>query len=128
MTINSREKGKRIERAAAKALSEMGFKCRRGVQYQGGPGSADVVGIPGVHLEIKGTERFQLHKSLEQSKAEAGEGEVPLVLLKQNGKPWVVICELDRLIDLAEKIHRREPEQHPLIHEEYMKDLRSLME
>ena len=107
--MNSREKGKRGEREAAAVLREMGFlNARRGLQYQGGPDSPDVAdAIPGVHIEVKRTERIQLYKALEQSKAESDEGEVPIVLAKQNRRPWVIALELDRLLDLAERVHRR---------------------
>ena len=49
--MNSRDKGKRGERMAAKKFREHGFDTRRGVQYQGGPDSPDVVGPEGLHIE-----------------------------------------------------------------------------
>ena len=42
MSINSREKGKRGERELAGKLREYGFGCRRGQQYSGANGDADV--------------------------------------------------------------------------------------
>jgi hypothetical protein len=53
-----REKGKRVERAAAKALTELThFECRRGAQHRGGPNSPDVIGPFGTHVEVKGCVR-----------------------------------------------------------------------
>jgi hypothetical protein len=48
MGRSQREKGKRGERAAAKAVSAMlGVSARRGVQYKGGAESADLEWWPG---------------------------------------------------------------------------------
>ena len=107
--VDSKDKGKRGEREAAAKLRELGYDgARRGVQYQGGPDSPDVAdAIPGVHIEVKRVERFQLYKALEQAVSEKRQGDVPIVLHRSSRKPWVVVVELDRLLDLAERIHRR---------------------
>lgn len=87
----SRDKGKRGEREVAALLREHGFEARRGVQYRGGADSPDVVGLPGVHIEVKRTERLDLYGALEQSRRESGEGETPVVIHRRNGREWVVI-------------------------------------
>lgn len=95
----SREKGKRGEREAAAELGAiLGVDARRGVQYQGGPDSPDVVldGVP-IHVEAKRTERLALWAAVEQAKADAPTGKVPCVWHKANRKPSVVIVETDRL-------------------------------
>ena len=52
--INSREKGKRFERKLASILkNDYGYDCRRGQQYCGANGDADVIGLPGIHIEAK---------------------------------------------------------------------------
>ena len=48
MCVNSREKGKRGELELARALRALGYDCRRGQQYSGKNGDADVVGLPGI--------------------------------------------------------------------------------
>ena len=99
----SREKGKRGEREAAAELGAiLGVDARRGVQYQGGPDSPDVV-LPGVpiHVEAKRTERLLLWAAVDQAKAEAGAGETPIVWHKPNRRDSVVIVETSRLYDLA---------------------------
>lgn len=88
--MNSREKGKRGELEVAKVLREYGYNTRRGVQYCGANGDADVVGLPGVHLEIKRTERLNLDKAMEQSVRDAKEGEIPVVFHRKNRQPWKV--------------------------------------
>lgn len=51
--MNSREKGKRGERELAGELRRHGYDARRGQQYCGANGDADVVGLPGLHIECK---------------------------------------------------------------------------
>ena len=102
----SREKGKRGEREAAAELAAiLGCDARRGVQYQGGPGSPDVVldGVP-IHVEAKRVERLQLWAALEQAKADAPAGSVPIVWHKPNRRGSVVIVETDNLWQLAHAV------------------------
>ena len=47
---NSREKGARGERELARVLRQYGYNSRRGQQYSGANGDADVVGLPGIHI------------------------------------------------------------------------------
>lgn len=100
MGAKSKRKGKVGERELAGELSRLfGVACRRGVQYSG-LGGDDVVGLPGVHVECKRTERLALYAALGQAIADA-EGrepsEVPIVAHRANGKPWVAIVRLDDL-------------------------------
>lgn len=89
--INSRDKGKRGEREVAKLLRDAGYtEARRGQQYNGSDGSADVVGLPGAHIEVKWAENLNLDKAMEQSINDANENEIPLVVHKKNRKPWKV--------------------------------------
>ena len=109
----SRQKGKRGEREAAAELGAiLGVDARRGVQYQGGPDSPDVV-LPGVpiHVEAKRTERLSLWSAIEQAKADAPSGSVPCVWHKANRKPSVIIVETDRLWEFVHAIvdARRSP-------------------
>ena len=51
--INSKRKGSNGEREIAKILRDHGYEARRGQQYSGANGDADVIGVPGVHIEVK---------------------------------------------------------------------------
>lgn len=85
----------------------MGFTdARRGVQYQGGPDSPDITGIPGVHIEVKRTESLSLYKALEQAQQEADPCEIPLLLHRRSGKRWLAVVELDFLPTLSSTIIR----------------------
>jgi len=96
-----RDKGKRGEREAARALSDLlGLPVTRSQQYKGAAGSADLAGVPGAHFEVKRTERLSLYKALEQAEADAGE-DCPILLHRQSHKRWVVAVYLKDLLRLA---------------------------
>lgn len=92
--MNSRQKGKRGERELSHKLNELGFETRRGQQYCGANGDADVVGIPGIHIECKRVENLNIHKAMEQAIADAREGEAPMVFHKRSREPWLVTMRL----------------------------------
>lgn len=100
MPINSREKGKTGERELANKLKEYGYECRRGQQFSGANGDADVVGLDGIHIECKRTERLSLYDALAQAKHDAREGEMPVVMHRKNHCEWVVIQPLSDWIEL----------------------------
>jgi len=112
MGRTSREKGKRGEREAAAELgSLLGCTARRGVQYQGGHDSPDVVleGV-NVHVEAKRVEALNLYAALEQARQDAGD-KVPMVWHRRNAKPSVVIVETTNLVQLAREIVRVAPSE-----------------
>lgn len=51
--LNSKAKGARFERLLASKLRDYGYDARRGQQYCGANGDADVIGLPGIHIEAK---------------------------------------------------------------------------
>ena len=85
-----REKGKRGERELAGILRDYGYNCRRGQQYCGTSGDADVIGLPNVHIEVKRVEDLRLRKALQQSSRDARAGEIPVVMHRRNYEPWRV--------------------------------------
>lgn len=100
MPINSRDKGARFERTLAKKLTEYGYECRRGQQYCGANGDADVVGLPDIHIEAKAVEKMNIYAWMEQAENDAREGERPTVFHKKNNKPILVTMQLDDWIDI----------------------------
>jgi len=103
----SRNKGKRGEREAAKELNRLfGLEARRAQQYCGEAGDADLIGIEGIHVEVKRVERFCLHPSLEQADSDKKAGDIPVVLTRQNGKGWVFACYLNDLPKAIERMNR----------------------
>ena len=98
--MNSRDKGKRGERELAAALRAQGYLARRGQQYCGANGDADVVGLPGIHIECKAVERLNLYDAMSQSKRDAKDGEMPVVMHRRSRKPWLVTVGLEDFLTL----------------------------
>lgn len=99
--INSRAKGKRAELQIAHYLQEHGYKdARRSQQYCGINSDADVVGLPGIHVEVKMVERLNIDKAMQQSIRDAREGEKPAVFHRKNRQPWKVTMLLDDWMEL----------------------------
>lgn len=74
-------------------LKADGFDTRRGVQYHGGPDSPDIVGLPGIHVEVKRVENLNIHNAMDQSRSECGVFEMPIVAHRRNRKPWLVTMD-----------------------------------
>lgn len=105
-----RDKGKRGELEIAHILEDHGYDARRGQQYCGTNGDADVVGVSGLHIEVKRTERCIPYKFLEQAKDDARNDEKPVVFHRQSRKPWIVIMDLDDFLDLWKRADTWTPE------------------
>ena len=99
MPINSKDKGRRGEAELARKLREYGYDTRRGQQFCGANGDADVVGLPFIHIECKRVERLNIEDAMAQSKHDAREGEIPVVMHRKNNCEWLVTM---RLIDWME--------------------------
>ncbi len=97
--MNSRNKGAAGERELANKLKEYGFNCRRGQQFCGANGDADVVGLDGVHIECKRVERLNLTDAMDQAKRDAKEDEIPVVMHRKNKETWKVTMELEQWIE-----------------------------
>lgn len=96
----SKEKGKRGERELANKLKEYGYNCRRGQQFCGANGDADVVGLPGIHLEVKRTERLSIYDAMDQAKRDKKPEEIPVVMHRRNHCEWLAIMRLEDFISL----------------------------
>ena len=98
--MNSRMKGKRGELELARALRDFGYDCRRGQQYSGANGDADVVGLPGIHIECKRVERLNLTDAVHQALRDKRGGELPAVFHRRNDEPWLVTMPLESWIEI----------------------------
>lgn len=99
--MNSRTKGANGEREFARKLQEYGYDARRGQQYKGGSDSPDVVGLDGVHIEVKRVEHLRLYDAMAQSIRDAGE-ELPIVAHRKNGERWLVTVTFPDFMKLYE--------------------------
>lgn len=93
--MNSRQKGAAGEREISRILREYGYNARRGQQYCGANGDADVVGLPGIHIECKRVERLNISDAMIQSIKDAKPGEIPTVFHRKNCEPWKVTMLMD---------------------------------
>lgn len=94
--INSRTKGKTGEREIAKILRNQGFPdARRGQQYCGINGDADVIGVKGIHIECKRQERVQDELWMKQAEDDAKKGEIPVVIYRRNHEQWKLLIRQD---------------------------------
>lgn len=99
--INSRAKGARGEREAAKILTEAGFPARRGQQFSGGKDSPDVVcdSLSQFHIEVKRKETGNVYQWIAQALRDNPE-KIPLVFHKRNDQDWLAILPLDNFLKL----------------------------
>ena len=93
--MNSRTKGKVAEREIANILKGYGYDAHRGQQYSGLQGDADVVGVDGIHIEVKRRERFEDEPSLQQAERDARKGEIPIVFYRRSREKWKVAMRMD---------------------------------
>lgn len=111
--MNSKAKGKRGEIQLSKELRLLGYDTRRGQQYCGANGDADVVGLPGIHIECKYTERLKLYDAYAQSVHDAKGGEVPVVMHRKNHCQWLVTLNLVDFIEMYKEWSDDTAEQSP---------------
>ena len=91
--MNSKQKGKRGELECAKLLRDLGFEdARRSVQYNGQAeeGQPDIVGVPGVHVEVKRNERLNINEAMDQAVRDCDDSSTPIVIHRKNNTPWLV--------------------------------------
>lgn len=100
--LNSNSKGKRGEREWRDELRAQGYlKARRGQQFCGANGDADVVceELSQFHFEVKRTETLSVYKAWEQAVRD-GTGKTPIVAHRRNDHPWLVIMSSDAFFEL----------------------------
>ena len=90
--MNSRNKGARGEREWAAFCRDEGYDCRRTAQYCGNTGEAsDVVGLPGIHIEVKRVEKLNLDAAMSQAIRDSAKSEkLPIVAHRKNNCDWLV--------------------------------------
>lgn len=102
MPVNSKNKGARFERTLASKFREYGYEARRTAQYCGNTGdAADVIGLPGIHVEAKHQEAMRLYDWMAQAKRDSkGSGNLPAVFHKKNNAEILVTMEFDSFMQL----------------------------
>lgn len=102
--VNGKRKGKTGELELARKLREHGYgDARRSVQYNGKEedGQADLLGLPGVHIECKRVERLNLYDAVNQAKRDSkGKDQIPVVFHRKNKCEWLAILNLDDFMEI----------------------------
>ena len=94
--MNSKQKGNRGEREFAELCRANGFDASRNPQYgYGGVDNPDVRGLEGIHIEVKRTEKLNIHTAMQQAIQDAGAAAVPIVAHRRNGAPWLITMQAD---------------------------------
>ena len=98
----ARDKGAGGERELAGILNEHGINAHRGyVQFK----QSDLVGIPGIHPEVKRVEKLNIHAAMRQAIEESKKRKdgCPTVFHRKNRDKWLVTMLLDDWIELYKK-------------------------
>lgn len=95
--MNSKQKGARFERELASKLRAEGYECRRSAQYAGNTGeAADVIGLPGIHIEAKHQETMRLYEWMAQAIRDSQKsGNLPAVFHRKNNADLLVTMRFD---------------------------------
>ena len=96
----SRNKGKNGELEIAHILRDTyGYDTKRGYVFYH---QSDVVGLPGIHIEVKRVERLNVSAAMQQSVNEANtkaDG-IPTLFHRKNREGWLVTMRLEDWMDL----------------------------
>lgn len=100
MSGASRDKGARGERELVAAYKARGYDCARtplsgGLQWKG-----DVLGVPGIHVEAKRTERLRIWEAIDQMLADAGPTDVPALHFRRSRSDWWVAIPFEDFAEL----------------------------
>jgi Holliday junction resolvase len=102
--MNSKKKGNRGELEFSKFCNELGYTTHRTQQYNGRTelGQADIVGIDGLHIEVKRVEKLNIYDAIEQAMRDT-KGNIPIVAHRKNNKQWLITLNAD---DFLNKIYK----------------------
>ena len=105
---NSKQKGKAGELEVAHILQDHGYQARRTNQYCGSTGDAsDVVGMDGIHLEVKRAEKSMLYPWMAQAIRDASANPnkpKPVVVHRQSRQEWLAIMRFEDFIEMHQKL------------------------
>lgn len=99
VTINSKKKGKNGELELKNLLNiifrDLGIKTRRSQQYKGTKESADIEGLPYVHVECKRVEKLNINNAVEKAREEAEGKAMAAVFHRRNKERWKVTMDIE---------------------------------
>ena len=100
--MNSNQKGKRGEREFASLCRSEGYNSvRRSKQYCGEVGDADLINLPGIHVEVKRVERLNIDQAMSQAINDARDTDnMPIVAHRKNNCYWLITMEAEDWFNL----------------------------
>ena len=101
MGRGSQRKGADGERELADLLRGYGYEIERGGSLTFGD-VPDLVGLPGIHIEVKRVERLNVPEAMQQAvrDSERFRDGMPALFHRRNRQPWLVTLRLDDFMKL----------------------------
>ena len=98
---SQQRKGADGERELAGLLREYGYEIERGGSLSFGE-VPDLIGLPGVHIEVKRVERLNVPEAMEQAirDSERFSDGMPVLFHRRNRKPWLVTMRIQDWMEL----------------------------
>lgn len=94
--VNSREKGRRAEIAAAKAVQQvLQFPEAVRAGQVSGQYAADLLYTGNLHVEVKCHKKIGALRFMDQAQADHDEGTIPVVLMRESRGDWHLVFRLD---------------------------------
>lgn len=107
MGKSSQRKGAQGERELANLIRDMwGYEVKRGQVFNG---QSDMIGLKGIHPEVKRVEKLNIHKAMEQARTESEKRRdgIPVVFHRINREPWLVTLDLYDFMDMYGEWHEK---------------------
>ena len=101
MGKSQQRKGAAGERELAALLSAAGYECQRGGSLSFGE-VTDVLGLPGIHIEVKRVEKLNVVEAMEQAIRDSDRmlDGLPALFHRRNRKPWLVTMRMEDWLKL----------------------------
>lgn len=96
--MNSRRKGAVGEREFSALCRDQGYDVRRGQQFNGLDGE-DVVGLPGIHVEVKRVQALNITDAMAQSRRDAKD-KIPIVAHRKNNEKWLITMDAEKWFEI----------------------------